>query len=144
MQTYTNYSVAALPAGGLGISAPDGNSTGVAAIVGPGAVNINQPVLLTGGVATNPTAPSAPVLVSGTAFQNPNNYNCMFYQRIVAGAAGYYIAAFGPTNAVANALGTYNVASGADVMFDLLLPALWWIKLTLTTVTFSTAILIPV
>ena len=93
----------------------------------------------TAGFVSSSPAVSTPTLVSGTALKDATGLNSMWYIPIVGGASGTFVVAVGPTSSVANNLsGTANCPANTTQVFDLLLPANWYVKVTLSVCTFGT------
>jgi hypothetical protein len=81
-------------------------------------------------------AVSAPKPSSGVALQDVTGRNSTVYQRIVAGAAGTVEVAIGPTEACEDVVVPKSeVVKAGDVNLAINLPANWWIKITVVTVT---------
>jgi hypothetical protein len=79
---------------------------------------------------------SAPKPESGVALQDATGKNSTIYQRIVAGGAGTVEVAIGPTNACADVVVPKSeVLAKGDVNLTIDLPANWFIKITVVTVT---------
>lgn len=140
---------------------PDGSATGIASIGGIGVRSLGSQVntLTTAGavsnilddgsgnlvvtgtvssVATNPTPVTSPGITSGATVQNPSAFARVLYQRVVAGATGTAVLSIGSTlGATINISGTLAVAAGNDLFIQAHIPASWYVKLALTTVTYG-------
>lgn len=96
--------------------------------------------VLSGEQTTNPVFAISPTFASGTTVQNPNAYDTRVTQLISStGGTGTYAVAIGSTSGVSISLGTFQQATGQNLPFIFDLPGSWFIKITLTTLTFGAA-----
>ncbi len=79
--------------------------------------------------ATNSPTINTPILVSGTAQQDPTGQVSTYYVNIGLHASGTVTYAIGPTNACANVLATNDDASTAKSL-AIRVPPSWFIKVT--------------
>lgn len=120
------------------------SATGTATFAGQIAANagivLGAGQVLSGEQTTNPVFAISPTFASGTTVQNPNAYDTRVSVLISStGGTGTYAVAIGSTSGVSIALGTFQQATGQNLPFIYDLPGSWFIKITLTTLTFTGA-----
>lgn len=75
---------------------------------------------------------STPTLVTATALQDATGFQSTWYIPITGHASGTVVAAIGPDNTTANNLwGTLDVDATTIAGLTVVLPANWWIKVTI-------------
>lgn len=88
--------------------------------------------VITAGVQTPSPAVSAPTLSSGTALQDATGLNTVWYIPITGHASGTVVVAIGPSAGVVNNLwGTLDVDATTIAGLTVVLPANWYIKVTI-------------